>query len=132
MQRKSWLLVLVVLIVACAHGKTEHFPAPGDASQTVQVTIMRDNRLFGWGLSMRALLNGTPIAALRRGEYVQLSVAPGMHTVGIPQENVTLLMEAGRHYYFIIEATNSFYGFDFRRLEPDQGRRETDRLKKLE
>ena len=132
MQRKLWLLALIVSIVACAHGKTEHFPPPADPSETAQITIMRDNRLFGWGLSLHAILNEVPIAKLRRGEYVQLQVAPGMHTVGIPKENVTLLMEKGEHYYFIIEATNSIYGFDFRRIDAGQARAQLDGLKKLD
>ncbi|NNL77722.1 MAG: hypothetical protein HKO68_15410, partial [Desulfobacterales bacterium] len=71
------LTAIALLLVACAHGKTEHFPNVENPSNTAKVFVIRDNNFIGWGFSLKVALDDAIIARIRSGEYVSFYVTPG-------------------------------------------------------
>jgi len=80
-------LCAAALLAACAHGKTAVFPAAADPANAAQVYVIRNNNLFGWGLSVTVTLNGAAIAHLQAGEHIALRLPPGLYSVGITESN---------------------------------------------
>jgi len=120
--KKFLLLSLLTLILfACAHGKTAHFPPPENPVDAAEVYVIRDNSLFGWGFSLKVALDDAIIAALRAGEYVSFYVKPGFHSLGIAEPTLTVPFEEGRKYYFLISPDYSSFGFDLRQVGEQQG-----------
>ena len=120
MNRTALVLLAAVLAVACAHGRTPNLPAAPETGSG-QVVIVRNNNLFGWGLSVAATFDEAPVAHLRAGEHVAFRVPPGLHTVGAAGRGISFAVEANRTYVFVISADDSQAGFDIERLDPTRG-----------
>jgi hypothetical protein len=120
LRRIVLVLTAAAMIGACAHGRTPDMPTAPEAGGG-QVTIVRNDNLFGWGFSVAAVFDDTPVAHLRAGEHVTFRAAPGLHTVGIFGRGISFAVEANRKYFFLISADDSQAGFDIERLDPTRG-----------
>jgi hypothetical protein len=120
MKRSVVLLLTALLIISCAHGKTEHFPTVENQSEAAQVFVIRDNNLMGWGMSLKVALDDAIIARLRSGEYVTFYLQPGFHSLGVSQPTMTVPFEKGRTYHFLISADYTSFGFDIQRIGTQQ------------
>jgi len=107
---------LAVLIISCAHGKTEHFPTVENQSEAAEVFVIRDDNFIGWGVSLKVALDDSIIARLRSGEYVTFYVQPGFHSLGVSKPTLTVPFEKGGTYHFLISAEYTKFGFDLRRI----------------
>ena len=120
--RKILILVIpILLLLSCAHGKTDQFPTAADISDAAQVFVIRDNNLLGWGFSLKVSLDKAIIARLRSGEYVSFYVKPGFHSVGIAEPTLTVPFAKGQKYYFLIGADYSKFGFEIQRIGNQKG-----------
>jgi hypothetical protein len=115
------ILLAVVLTLACSHGRTRQFPAEADPARAGQIFVVRNDNLFGWGLSVKVTYNDAIIARLRAGEHVAFRVPPGLHTVGVADRGISVAVEPNRRYYFLISAEDSPAGFEIERLDPGRG-----------
>ncbi len=111
---------LAVLIISCAHGKTEHFPTVENQTDAAQVFVIRDDNFMGWGASLKVVLDDAIIARLRSGEYVTFYVKPGFHSLGVSKPTMTVPFEKGQTYHFLISAEYTSFGFDMRRIGDQQ------------
>ena len=116
------LSITTLLIISCAHGKTEHFPTIGKQSEAAEVFVIRDNNFMGWGMSLKVALDDAIIARLRSGEYVIFYVKPGFHSLGVSKPTLTVPFEKGHTYHFLISAEYTSFGFDIQRI----GNRQAD------
>ena len=132
MKRKLILILPTLLLLACAHGKTDHFPTVADTADAAQVFVIRDNNLMGWGFSLKVALNESIIARLRSGEYVSFYVKPGFHSVGISEPSLTVPFAKGQKYYFLIGADYSKFGFEIQRIGNEKGERWLAKTKAVE
>ena len=126
------LLILALIIISCAHGKTDHFPAVDNPSEAAEVFIIRDNNLMGWGFSLKVALDDAVIAGLRSGEYIAFYVKPGFHSLGISKPTMTVPFEKGRKYYFLISADYSSFGFDIQRIGNEKGQNWLTKAKQIQ
>jgi hypothetical protein len=122
MKKKLTLTVLALLLLSCAHGKTDRFPTVADTANAAHVYIIRDNNLVGWGFSLKVALDDAIIARLRSGEYVSFYVKPGFHSVGISEPTLTIPFAKGEKYYFLIGADYSRFGFEIQRIGNEKGK----------
>ena len=113
--------MLTLLLLACAHGKTDNFPTVSDTSDAAEVFVIRDNNLVGWGFSLKVALDESIIARLRSGEYVSFNVKPGFHSLGISEPTLTVPFAKGEKYYFLIGADYSKFGFEIQRISNKEG-----------
>lgn len=110
------------MLIACAHGKTANFPTSvANPAEAAQVYVIRDNRLYGWGLTVEATLNGAAIAHLRAGEHIRFLVPPGLHQIGIRESGLSAALEKGRNYFFLISVDNTPSGFEIERIDTSRG-----------
>jgi hypothetical protein len=109
-----------VLIISCAHGKTEHFPTIENQSEAAEVFVIRDNNFLGWGASLKVVLDDAIIARLRSGEYITFYVKPGFHSLGVSKPTLTVPFEKGNTYHFLISAEYTKFGFDISRIGEQQ------------
>jgi hypothetical protein len=123
MKKIITLTALAVLLISCAHGKTDHFPTVSDTSDAAKVFVIRDNNLVGWGFSLKVALDEFIIARLRSGEHVSFYVKPGFHSLGVSEPTLTVPFAKGRQYYFLIAADYSQFGFEIQRLGDEKGER---------
>ena len=121
MKKTLTLTVLALLLLSCAHGKTDRFPTVADTADAAHVYIIRDNNLMGWGFSLKVALDDAVIARLRSGEYVSFYVKPGFHSVGISEPTLTVPFAKGEKYYFLIGADYSRFGFEIQRIGNEKG-----------
>ena len=121
MKKTLTLTVLALLLLSCAHGKTDRFPTVADTSDAAHVYVIRDNNLMGWGFSLKVALDDAVIARLRSGEYVSFDVKPGFHSVGISEPTLTVPFAKGQKYYFLIGADYSRFGFEIQRIGNEKG-----------
>lgn len=116
MKRYLYLITLMSLLAACTSGKTDFFPSQGYSADAAEVTVIRDRRMVGLGFSMKVLLDDKVIARLKAGQYVTFFVDPGVHRIGIPNENIAAALERGRKHYFAITTDSSQFGFEIERI----------------
>ena len=116
MKKYGLLIMLAFFLVACASGKTEFFPSRGYSADAAEVTVIREERIFGFGFSMNVLLDGEVIARLKAGQYVTFFVDPGVHNIGIPNQSIATALERGRKHYFMIQTESSQFGFEVERI----------------
>lgn len=132
MKKKSILVILTLLLLSCAHGKTGHFPIVADTADAALVYVIRDNNLLGWGFSLKVALDDAIIARLRSGEYVSFYVKPGFHSLGIPEPILTVPFAKGKKYYFLIGADYSQFGFEIQRIDNEKGEQWLAKTKRVE
>jgi hypothetical protein len=120
MKKSFALSLLTLLLLSCAHGKTDRFPTLDNPSANAQVYVIRDNNLLGWGFSLKVVLDDSIIARLRSGEYISFYVKPGFHSLGVSEPTVTVPFEKGNKYYFLISAEYTAFGFDLQRIAKRQ------------
>ena len=116
MKRYTLLIIIAFLLAACTSGKTEFFPSRGYSADAAQVTVIREERMFGFGFSMKVLLDGKVIARLKAGQYVSFYTAPGVRTIAIPDSSVRAALEAGGKHYFLIKTDSSQFGFEIEHI----------------
>jgi hypothetical protein len=116
MKKYAFLIILAFFLAACTSGKTEFFPARGYSANAAEVTIMREKRIYGFGFSMKVLLDGQVIARLKAGQYVTFFVDPGVHDIGIPNQSIATALESGRKHYFMVQTESSQFGFEIERI----------------
>ena len=132
MKKNLILLSIVLLLTACAHGKTENFPAAVDVADAAEIFIIRNNNLFGWGFSLGVTLNGAVIAHLRSGEHISFVVASGFHAMGISNKQVTVPCASGQKYYFLISVNYTELGFEIERISTPKGEQWVSKTKSVE
>lgn len=132
MKKTFTLTVLALLLLSCAHGKTDHFPIVADTADAALVYVIRDNNLLGWGFSLKVALDDAIIARLRSGEYVSFYVKPGFHSLGIPEPTLTVPFAKGEKYYFLIGADYSQFGFEIQRIGNEKGERWLSKAKPVQ
>ena len=120
---KNFIIVvsLAFLLTACAHGKTENFPAVVDTADAAEIFVIRNNNLFGWGFSQDVTLDGAVIAHLRSGEHITFLIESGFHTVGISKKQVSVPCASGQKYYFLISVNYTELGFEIERISNPKG-----------
>ncbi len=116
MKKYVLLMMIVVVLTACTSGKTEFFPSQGFSEDVAEVTVIRQRRMVGLGFSMKVLLNDEVIARLKANQYVTFYVNPGVHTIGIPNSQLTVALARGRKHYFAIQTESSQFGFEIERI----------------
>lgn len=116
MKKYVLLIMLAFFLAACTSGKTELFPSRGYSADAAEVTVIREERIFGFGFSMDVLLDGEVIARLKAGQYVTFFVDPGVHNIGIPNQSIATALERGRKHYFMIQTESSQFGFEIERI----------------
>ena len=131
MKKNVTLTALALLLISCAHGKTDSFPTLDNSSENAQVYVIRDSNLMGWGFSLKVALDDSIIARLRSGEYVSFYVKPGFHSLGVSKPTMTVPFEKGRKYYFLISAEFSKFGFDIQRIGDEKGERWLAKAKQI-
>ena len=114
------LSLLGLLLLSCAHGKTDTFPTLDDPAANAQVYVIRDSSLIGWGFSLKVALDDSIIAGLRSGEYIIFYVKPGFHSLGVSEPTVKVPFEKGNTYYFLISADYTNFGFELDRISIKQ------------
>ena len=114
------LSLLALILTSCAHGKTSSFPTLDNPADNAHVYVIRDNNLLGWGFSLKVALDDAIIARLRSGEYVSFFVKPGFHSLGVSKPTVTVPLEKGNTYYFLISADYTSFGFELGRISDQQ------------
>jgi hypothetical protein len=132
MNTRYVIYLLTLLLISCAHGKTETFPTRKDPATNAQVYVIRDSNFIGWGVSLKVVLDDSVIARLRSGEYISFFVAPGFHALGVSKSTVKLPLEKGKKYYFLISADYSQFGFELHRISDQQAQEWLARTKPLE
>jgi hypothetical protein len=120
MKRYVFFVILAFFMAACTSGKTEFFPARGYSTDAAEVTVIRERRMWGMGFSMKVLLDGQVIAHLKTGQYVTFFVDPGVHEIGIPNQNIATALERGRKHYFMITTESSQFGFEIERISQNK------------
>ena len=126
------LTAVALLLISCAHGKTEHFPTVENPSEAAEVFVIRDNNLMGWGFSLKVALDDAIIARLRSGEYVSFYVKAGFHSIGVSEPTINVPFEKGGNYYFLISADYSQFGFEIQRIGEKKGKGWLARTKPIE
>jgi hypothetical protein len=116
MKKFGALVLLAFCLAACTSGKTEYFPPQGYSADAAAVTVIRETRLFGFGFSMKILLDGEVIARLKAGQSITFYTNPGVHTIAIPDSSVSAALEAGHKHYFLVRADSSQFGFEIERI----------------
>jgi len=115
------MLGMIVILFSCAHRELK-LPGPTpSATNASQVNIIRENRFFGFGLSLTVMLDDAIICSLRAGEYVTFAVEPGFHTLGLSESRLTVPFEAKRNYYFVIRTSDDEFGFEIERIDDRKG-----------
>jgi len=132
MKKDLVILTLVLLLAACAHGKTENFPADVDTADAAEIIIIRNNNLFGWGFSLDVTVDEIVIARLRSGEHISFWVEPGFHTVGISKKRATVPCVQGQKYYFLISVQYTDFGFEIERISNPKGEHWISKTKPVE
>ncbi|MBW2408918.1 MAG: hypothetical protein JRF72_03900 [Deltaproteobacteria bacterium] len=121
MQKLLLIVSLALIVTACSHGKTEHFPDLAQSTETAEIIIIRNNNLLGWGFSVRVFYDEMLIANLRAGEHLTFFVPPGFHTVGTSDDQITVPLNAGQKHYFLISADYTQFGFEISRISGEKG-----------
>lgn len=122
---------LALLLVACAHGKTDQFPTSVKSPNTAEVHVIRDNNLWGYGFALKVALDGDIIARLRNGERVAFYVTEGFHSLGISEPSMTVPFEKERTYYFLISPNYSKFGFEIQQIGEKQAEHWLTRTKPI-
>ena len=126
------LSVLVLVLLSCAHGKTDSFPTLDNPAANAQVYVIRDSNLMGWGFSLKVALDDSIIARLRSGEYVTFFVKPGFHSLGVSEPTVKVPFDKGNTYYFLISADYTSFGFELARIGEQQAQKWLAKTKAVE
>ena len=126
------LIPMALVIMACAHGKTEHFPDVRQAEEAAKVFIIRNNNLLGMGISLKVFFDENVIARIRAGEHVSFFIEPGFHSVGTSDTRITVPVATGQKYYFLISAEYSQFGFEIERISSLKGETWVAKTKPLE
>lgn len=120
MNKPFVLSLLALILLSCAHGKTDTFPTLDNPAANARVYVIRDSNLMGWGFSLKVALDDSIIARLRSGEYVSFFVKPGFHSLGVSEPTVSVPFEKGNTYYFLISADYTSFGFELARISDQQ------------
>ena len=116
MKKYVLLIMLAFFLAACTSGKTEFFPSQGYSADVAEVTVIRKRRMLGMGFSMQILLDDKVIARLKAGQHVTFFVDPGVHTIGVSESTVTVMLERGRKHFFAVKTDSSQFGFEIERI----------------
>ena len=56
--RRALTVLIALVVVGCAHGRTEHFPQPSNLADSAEVYVFRKSGLAGSGASLKVFLDG--------------------------------------------------------------------------
>ena len=130
--QRAVLLLAVFLVAACSHGRTPNAPPAAGPSGAGQVSVVRNDNLFDWWISVKVTFDGEVIANIRAGEHMVFQAPPGLHTIGVADRGISVAIEGNRMYFFLISAdTTSQAGFEIERLDPKQGEKWVSKTKPL-
>jgi len=119
--QRTFLLLAVFLVAACSHGRTSDAPAAAGPAGASQVIVIRNDNLFDWWVSLKVTFDNSLIAHIRAGEHMVYQAPPGLHTIGVADRGMSVVLEGDRKYYFLISADTSQAGFEIERLDPRRG-----------
>jgi hypothetical protein len=119
--QRAFLLLAIFLAAACSHGRAPNAPPAAGLAGAGQVAVVRNDNLFDWWVSVKVSFNDRVIAHIRAGEHLVFQAPAGLHTVGVADRGISVVIEPNRMYYFLISADTSQAGFEIERLDPRRG-----------
>ena len=122
MKKYVLLIMIAYFLAACTSGKTEFFPSQGYSTDASEVTVIRKRRMWGMGFSIQVLLDDKVIARLKAGQHLTFFVDPGVHSIGVSESTITVMLEGGRKHFFAIETDSSQFGFEIERISEKKAR----------
>lgn len=124
MKKLIWLGLIVVLMlsIGCAHGRTTYYPTPKCDSGCADVVVIRKVYSLGGGAPISVTLNGFPIAFIDIGEYIKFRLPIGVNAIGIQmygnqKGSITIPFEDQRWYYFLIDSSLATFDTHISRVE---------------
>jgi len=126
------LLLCSLAASACASGRLLAAPRSADAgrgSASAQVFVLRVSQVTGAAITVPVEIDGTQVAELGTGDYLQFEVEPGPHVVVVGfegrEESQRVVASAGGRYFFEFHfEILSTEGHDFLRpLDANEGER---------
>lgn len=121
MQIRLSLMILALIFLSCAHRELQLPEPTPSATNASKITIIRENRFFGFGLALTVMLDDAIICNLRAGEYVTFEVESGFHSIGLSESKITKPFAAKRNYYFVIRTSPDIFGFEIERIDDRRG-----------
>lgn len=131
----SVLFLMMILCVSCAPPSyiTKSFPRE-QGENLSKVWVIRSYNPTGVGLSVEVLIDKKPIAYLNIGEYIEFSLRPEVHTLGVAvggmgEYEKQINFEPGKEYYFLTGPGAT--AFDYYQLTKEKGQERLKRMKKI-
>ena len=121
MQIRLTFMILSFIFLSCAH-RSLQLPEPTPSTTNAsQVYIIRESRFFGFGISLKVVLDDAVICKLRAGEYVTFAIEPGFHTLGLSESTLMVPFATKRKYYFLIKTSPDKFGFEIEKIDDGTG-----------
>ena len=132
MTRVASAAIVAISVLSCAGGVTSNYPLGGSTEDSARVVVGRRNIFVGGAVPHTVLLDGTAIASIKPGQYIDFFVSPGDHAVAIGNSRESIAFEQGEAYYFlssitpsgaarmerVLESTGSKIPSEYQRLQP--------------
>lgn len=77
------MLLVCLLLSACAHGPIEALPKVIDIESCAEAVIIRNKNFVGATNSYIITLDNSDILGIRIGEYTKFNLEPGKHSIGV-------------------------------------------------
>ena len=129
-QERNWIkdiknttiiILLDLILLSCTHSGLQLPKPTPSATNSAQVSIIRERLLPGFGLSLSVTLDNEVFCNLRTGEYVFFNLKPGLHTLGLSGSTITVPFLPERKYYFLIKTYADKFGFEIERIDDEIG-----------
>lgn len=127
MKKLIWLGLIVVLMlsIGCAHGRTTYYPAPKCDSGCADVTVVRKAAIIGGASSVAVQVNGFPIAYINTNEYIKFRLPVGLNAIGLEMHgnqlgSISIPFDVGKEYYFLIDTSAAMMTIYIRRAEKEE------------
>ena len=114
-------MMLALILLSCARRGVQLPDSTHSAANPSQVNIIREARFFGLGLSLTVMFDNKDLCSLKTGEYVTFEVEPGLHTLGLSESTITVLLVPKGKYYFLIKTSADKFGFEIERIDDEIG-----------
>ncbi|MBN2144645.1 MAG: hypothetical protein JW774_08490 [Candidatus Aureabacteria bacterium] len=116
MKKLLWILLGFCFIPGCLtlgpKGLLGELPALANPSEYAEVSIVRQNRFFGKGLSYRIKIDGNDVFGLKVREYIKIKLNPDRHEISATTfggatpttkvSSVVIDMESLKQYYCLV------------------------------
>ncbi len=105
---KRLLIILLFLLIGCAHGLIGELPVIANPDEAAEVYIIRGHNFFGSAASAYVLLDKEYILAIRIDEHTKFLAPPGEHMIGFkfrgnPAMRIPVEFKPQRKYYYGIK-----------------------------